>query len=490
MRSRTLTICATAVLLTATIALLIAGFSSPLGYDEAYNLQVPLHLIHDGRYATDGAVYPVPGVRDFDVYISTGPTLLLPVAGAMKLLGTHFWVARLVGTVTYAVLVAAAALIGWRAGRWPGLLVAWLAVLAINLRTDGILGIRGTGDVLGEVLATALVLTAAYVLVQAPGRAGVLLGLAVLTKFLVILVVPVFVVLSMVAVVDGRALLRFRAALTVVGGVCVPLVAWNVYRLVVIGPTTYRERYDEFVYFFLHSGSGLGIDKAPRFSRAEAVHSVLHGTTATGVLLVGIAGVLVAVAWPMTRARQGLPRPVVVTSATLVTSGVLILLWWLVATSRPMGRYLVSPLLMILVGALPVLAACVAMEGARGTILGRTRGAALVLTLIGATGLGLGHLVSAFEPTETTVADQRSVARQVRDDGGAYGSGWMQNPEIRFLTDVPSLGTLPPRGGRRLVSPTEALLVPKALRVTEQRCARDTLRAGGYLLCTVGPPPG
>src|SRR5262245_671961 len=72
-------IAVTAALAAAALMLachLNLTWNAPLEFDEAYNLQMPLNLYLSGQYQT---WYEDP--RPFAHQITTGPTVLLPVAG-------------------------------------------------------------------------------------------------------------------------------------------------------------------------------------------------------------------------------------------------------------------------------------------------------------------------------------------------------------------------------------------------------------------------
>jgi len=74
----------------------------PLNFDEAYNLQVPIRLVTNQRYDT------IYHTRNYDAFtsITTGPTVLFPVAFFFKILGIGILQARIVPIMFfYALLV-------------------------------------------------------------------------------------------------------------------------------------------------------------------------------------------------------------------------------------------------------------------------------------------------------------------------------------------------------------------------------------------------
>ena len=56
--------------------------TSYVGFDEAFNLQIPANLARRGEYATT-----YQGGQPFDPVITTGPTVLLPIALSFEFLG-------------------------------------------------------------------------------------------------------------------------------------------------------------------------------------------------------------------------------------------------------------------------------------------------------------------------------------------------------------------------------------------------------------------
>ena len=487
------------LLVAAVVAsVVLAGLTRPLAYDEAYNLQVPRHLVEDGRYATDGSVYPGADDREFDVFISTGPTLLVPVAAAMAVLGDHTWVVRLVPSVCFLAVLALAGLTGRRAAGGAGALVAVLGVLGLSLRSDGGMGMQGSGDVLGEVLAAALLLAGAFVVGRHPVRAALLLGLAVLTKLLVLLVLPAFLLVALRAV-PSTWKSRLRRAGAVVLCAVAPLLGWQLVQLLVLGPATWRSRSQEFVLFFATAGSGIVPDPLWDTGRVSKFAEAWSAPPLAGLVLAVVVGTS---GWWWSRGRAGVsvPSDVAATAWCAGGAGGLLLLWWATVAGRAMGRYLVPPLLLLVVAVLPLAVLVlqhVAAEHRRANP-GRTTGSGLtvvvaVAALVGAlAGQAVLHAVEAWDRTAaSTPAEQQVVADVVAEavaESGRplVGVGWWQTPEIGYLASTRSqeLGS---RGGVLVLSAVQADLSPADYRQGLDRCARTRLRLGGYVVCDVEP---
>jgi hypothetical protein len=76
----------------AVIAYLITLYVSqffPMGFDDSYNAQLPQNLVQKGEYTSNAG-------DPFDVIITTGPAVLLPVAVSFLLFGVNVWAIRIV----------------------------------------------------------------------------------------------------------------------------------------------------------------------------------------------------------------------------------------------------------------------------------------------------------------------------------------------------------------------------------------------------------
>jgi 4-amino-4-deoxy-L-arabinose transferase-like glycosyltransferase len=166
----------------------------PPWFDEGWYLQVPRNLVEHGEYATRSG----DRFRHDDTVLSVMPTVYLPVAAAFELLGIGFLQARL---IMVAYLLAAAGACYLLGRRLYGPLVAAVAVYLFLFRMEAdpftstlILG----RQVMGEVPAIAFVLfgCAVWRAAALAGRsgtaaaAGLLFGLAIVSKLQLVFVVP------------------------------------------------------------------------------------------------------------------------------------------------------------------------------------------------------------------------------------------------------------------------------------------------------------
>lgn len=165
-------------------------------YDEGYSLQAAKNLTLLGRYGLQG----IGGFREFDPLLTTGPTVVGPIALAFSMLGIDLIWARLV-IVGFAVTALLS--IFWLARRVFDLktaIVACLLVLASPPAGEDISAsfIGLSRMVMGEVPALALVLIGILLWFRAIDRdnlalsagSGLVFGLAVITKPQCLLAVP------------------------------------------------------------------------------------------------------------------------------------------------------------------------------------------------------------------------------------------------------------------------------------------------------------
>ncbi|MBS1674517.1 MAG: hypothetical protein JSS74_11190, partial [Actinobacteria bacterium] len=210
--------------------------------DEAFNLTVPRNLLAGLGYTSDGTLSG-SHLTPFDPRISTGPTVLLPVAGVLALGADPVIGARLVPLAYWVLLLVGLAVLGRRlAGRW-GALVAVALPLAFNT-AEGVSPIQGPADLLGEIAAAALVVWAMIVLPRRAWLAGLLLGLAVQAKLIALLALPAFAVALFLLAPRGRfgpsLLATLRRSIVPLVMVAVPTLLMELAALVTLGFSGYE----------------------------------------------------------------------------------------------------------------------------------------------------------------------------------------------------------------------------------------------------------
>ena len=419
--------------------LVVASLGQALGYDESYNLQIVGNLLHTGRYATDGLILPDTAPRLFDYRISTGPVLMLPVAGAAALMGEHVWVYRLAPCLYFALMVLAWFWVGRRvAGFWAGLAAA-AAVIAINCTaaTYGTSPLLGPGDVLGEIPASALLLGACC-LVKRPAWCGLLIGAAVMTKSVALLEAPA--ILAVVVVLAGRlGAPVLLSGLRTVAAAASPLLAWQACRFVALGPEDAREVNARFVQFFRTGGSGIdGARSGGPWSRltdqSELLSAPVAVAFALGLLAVAICARRLLVARPDDPSRDVF---VLATPVAAVLGGLSVEAWWLFYSDLAhvrhslLGVYLFAPGVVVLASA-----ALTSVTSAR-----RFAGAAVMAAALA---LAVGsHLHTYATLPGPSLQDQRELAADLAEGGRDYAFFGRSQ-----LADLTLLGAPQPRQAR------------------------------------------
>lgn len=243
----------TAMMAAALVVVLLAfvnltRFPVPW-FDEGSHLHVPKTLVKYGVYADYGA----EGFRYYGPSIGIGPTVMLPVAAALKLFGIGLLQARLV-MAAYLVL-AVAAYFGW-ARTMGSARLAWLAI-AILIGSQAIGLLEWGRQMVGEVPALAFLAAGWLVWHTAESTlstrrlvaAGLLFGLAAVTKSQTALIlVPALFVGWLANLVYYRRL-PHRYFLVPFAITAFSYAAWQGSALALLGPGTLSENLELFRKF-------------------------------------------------------------------------------------------------------------------------------------------------------------------------------------------------------------------------------------------------
>lgn len=481
---------AVVALVVASLLVVIPGITTVrLWEDEAFNLTVPVNLVAGLGYTSDGTLSGSE-LTLFDVRISTGPVMLLPVAGLIALGIDPVIAGRVVATVGYAGLLAALALIGHRlGGRWAALVAV---AIPLAFETGAWPSpIQTPADVLGEVTAAAFLAAALLFVHRRPWLAGLLLGLAIQVKFIALLAAPAF---ALAVLLDApgpwRARLRrgIPRVLVAAGAAALPTLVFELAKLATLGPAGYVQHLREFSWF-LRSGGQQGYAVSPIDKLGVLAGS--WNLPAVGVALLGVIAVIGGTALVVTAIRR-MPRPdadadaervrgsapaaqpdgttraeftaiVLAAAAALATY----VGWWLVSSHTPAWVRHPAPAVLAF---LPVLAA--ALVPAARVVLGAGRGdtvpgrgprpgrilavAASVIAVIALAWSIAGRVAGVGDqslPAGETLADQRAAAadlgelgydRLVTQWGPAVSVGVLSGAHVG-LTDAPIVTPADPR---------------------------------------------
>lgn len=427
-------------------------FTSGLGYDDSYNLQVSQNLADNGIYATNGAVHD-SHPRLFDYYISTGPTLLVPTAIAIKLFGNTLFAPKLIsflclGLFIFLLYKTLRTVADKKHASHTVVLCATLFATALILvagNTENILV-----STVGEVLSIALLLLSWLLLSK--GRfayAGLVLGLAVLTKILVAIALP-FTFVALLLIYQKSLLIRMKRALIFISTFAVPFVIFEVYRFASFGYNlqAYKFNVKEQLVFFRSGGSGIEdgsvtplsliVSRFEHFTHA----SPLFNNPLSVILIVITLAALTYVVFRHLRQIQ-LPGDIRNTYSSLLlklcgVTGLAWIAWWFLVTDHNFIRHSFGAITLLVIFITGLL-----LRDAR--LLSRQRGALTAsFYIIG----GLLLLVNIFTHDfqfERSFTQPRSAAivRDFYADKKLYHFGWWQNPEVQYLSNLPSTQYIP-----------------------------------------------
>ena len=481
-----------------TLSLLLA----PLGFDEAFILQAPLNLVQGNGYSTEDWMHGGPRLY-FDAIVSTGPTLLMPVAGSFAIFGISIEAARLATLPFFLILLGSLVVLGRRYAGWWGAVAALSVLLVVNTREDFPLTvIYGPSDAIGEMTAASLIALALVVLPRHRALSGLVLGFAVLAKFITAMTIPVFII-AMLLVPALRTAgwgRRVREILAFLGFAAIPSVLWELVKFISLGPTAYLDALIGTLRFIFRSGSGVdGSGGANYLDRASRLFATWHMPT---VLAIVVGVVLVALAvwglWRIIVDRGTLPtRPARWTDWVrgiadgigidlLAAIGILasFSLWWIGVASSAFIRH-TMPMLLVVV---PIIAA-VAVRGIFDLIRrGTAWRAATAVVIVGATVIGIVGGISSVAAQLTSPvwsrADQVATAAFVESLGAdnTQGIGWWAAPSVRFLSGVPSvpvgMGT-----GPLILEPIMRELVPTEYQMGLDLCTEILFEQNGFVVC-------
>jgi len=451
---------ATVVVAIAANVAYVAGSvaRNAVRFDSGYNLTVSRNLAQGLGYTGDGLLSGGAELTPFDPGITTGPTVLVPLAAGYLFGDAGLWIARIAMCGWFVALLIALFLIGRRVGGTVGGAVAMLAPLLFDV-TMGIAeeGFQGPTDVLGEIPLTALLAFAVVAVIRRPYLAAALVGLAALTKTVALIAAPAIVIAALIVLGERRiaALIGRAAALSAI--VLAPIVAWQLVTLASLGFPAYVDNLRFQAQVFRIGGSGLEGAAAP-LRQARLLLDAWHLPAAVaGVILLLAVVVAVALVW---RSRRTIPsvlrslrqRPVALTLLAIAAIGVPWLLWWLLFSTKPYPRYVYPALVLILAAALALavreLSRLLDRAPARpALVIGfGVPLALLVAWLVGA------NIVAAWNPASTTIQHQLEASRvmhEASDDDAFDYDGLAAFPNaismVSGLTAMPLDGRSPER---------------------------------------------
>lgn len=210
-------------------------------YDDSFNASVAKNVALGLGYASS-----YDTITPFDTYVTTGPTLLLPTALAIKIFGNTSWIPNVVtAVVTLAMLMLILHFASHRLQiSWGVLALSCIPTIALMTHH-----VDGWNRLRGDILAGELVVLGALILPFGPSSdgqsgnlrrvfiAGLILGLAALTKILALACVAGIAGIFLLSLVvhSNRNYRELGAAvLVLVGSVLIPHVLFEIARMVAL----------------------------------------------------------------------------------------------------------------------------------------------------------------------------------------------------------------------------------------------------------------
>ena len=406
--------------------------ASSIQYDDAHNANVAKDLAFGMGYSTS-----YHELVPFNPEATTGPVILLPAAAFVWLFGNRYWVP------TFAVVVCLWTALGvvlLLLRRYLEPRAWWIAtgLIAFGLAVYDADEFGLLGDVPGALLAIASVLVLCGQ--NASGRiwrAGLLLGVAIQVKLLVLLVAPAALVYICAAPSPNRR----RDVVLFCAAAVLPSAFWEFWQLASIGSVHEWMALNVRQFAFIRTWSGVNIvqtiDVAEAVRRQLSLHvsSLLedfHGWSSLILFPTALAFGLVV----MLRAKRA-EAPLRAASLILVGAGVVHLIWWFALDTDGWYRHLLPAVVYVLVAAAITVAANTTASPRLGVV---------GLCLLLASGLpqlsNLSYVLRPFrrEPRLSALLATRDamIVLQKNHDFVFVGYGWWVPRDLEYV--LPTVG--------------------------------------------------
>jgi hypothetical protein len=433
-RSATLVACAIALACLVVLAQfhLREIVASSILYDDAHNANVAKDFAFGMGYSTS-----YHELVRFNPEATTGPVMLLPAAGFIWLFGNRYWVPTFVAVVSiWTALVLVLVLLR----RYLEPRSWWIAtaVIAFGLALYDADEFGLLGDVPGALLAVTSVL----VLCRQDSRgrtlsAGVLLGVAIQIKLLVVFVAPA--ALAYILIMPSPR--RRQSILMFLGGLLMPSVLWELWQLVSIGSFHEWAAVSEEQFAFIRTWSGVNIVKTMDVTSAAHRQFTLHVSSMLEDFhgwssLVLFPAALIFSLSALWRAKRETDAPLRAASFVLVAAGVMHLVWWFTLDTEGWYRHLLPGVVYVLVAA-SMAAAHITAFPQFGVV-----GLCLLLASVIPQLSNLSYVVRPFdrEPRLSALLATRDamIALQKNQDFVFVGYGWWVPRDLEYV--LPRVG--------------------------------------------------
>jgi hypothetical protein len=434
-RTATLVPCAIALACLVMLAQfhLRAIVASSIQYDDAHNANVAKDLAFGKGYSTS-----YHELVRFNPEATTGPVVLMPAAGFVWLFGNQYWVPTFAVVVCLWTSLGVVLLLLRRYLEPP----AWwitIALIAFGLALYDADEFGLLGDVPGALLAVASVLALCRQNMRGRiWRAGLLLGIAIQIKLLVLLVAPAALAYILLAPSSNRRndLVLFCSA------VILPSVVWELYQLVSIGSFHEWAALNARQFAFIRTWSGVNIVQTMDVTAAARRQVVLHVSSlledfhgwAPLLLFPAALVVSVGVLWQANRLDDA---PLRSASFVLIAAGIIHLVWWFTLDTDGWFRHLLPAVVYVLVA--------VSMAAAANATTSPRLGAIGLCLLLASAIPQLSNLNYVFRPfrpeprLSALLATRDAMIRLQRNHDFVFvGYGWWVPRDLEYV--LPTVG--------------------------------------------------
>ena len=434
--------------------LLLINLKKPWEFDESYNLQIVQNLRSGNGYATNGA-FRGSGPYLFDPYISTGPSVLLPIWAVSTIVQNTLLASRLVmaGYFVFMLTLLYQLVPKSNFGRFTyGLML--MAILPIVKATNPLF-------VLGEPPAIAFFLLATVAMKRGKiSLTGVALAAVVLCKINFVMAVLVFLFFALISLaLDHRngAQDLLRKAMRLISSFVAPLLVFETYRFFSLGGlTAYRTNLRELRNF-------VDSQRLDHWSTSAG----FLGTKLTSIInipgplvwaAIGLCAIGMCFAITPNQKNNDLHKT---ENCHLLSpgiiSGLIVVGTFLFLSAAPFARqaassfYLLLPFLILI--ALDRLRFLTLQSSRRIRTIGALSILSIAIPLASQTLSTIKEGIQTVQASDfgSALNDQRVAAKVIRQSGATSISldGWFQSPDYQLLSGVPAV-SMPDSQGKMI----------------------------------------
>ena len=480
-----------ASLITICSVLIILSVFTPLGYDESYNLQVSSNIASYGDYATNGSLFEgVPKL--FDPLISTGPTLLVPLALLFAIDTAPILQYRLIClliTILFFVLVWKIINTSVKNRNTKNVYFklatfTFISAIIISLSSQNIFA-----TAVGEPLALCFFIIAClFINNDRYAYAGTAIGLAILTKTVFLLSVPVFILILL-----KKYKKSLRNILPILLALLLPLIIFEFYRFYSFDFNLglYKLNLKEALEFFKAGGSGATGSAGISQILFDKILSITH-LNATTTSLFFVVPFVAIITWTLYEVYDIFRRITFTNNLDFIKNNNSLLLiggtvviwigWWVIISDRAYGRHALPGIILLL-----VLLAVLFISKYRSTRYINTLTGSLVLASIAIFTAVILNTIKLPQPLSMQLADIERI-EYIFKNKKLYHYGWWQNPEIQLQTGKTSYNyeQIPPGGvGYVPMSSLWRTLEPQSYSEISTRCKSKQVISTEYSICEV-----